>query len=183
MVPLFALCREDNRVYLAGSLYGGDAQRDRHHRHEVAEREGDAAAAGDLHVVMARILAEGLTPGVHTREGGSLPCPGNGRRTAFRVQHFTPAFEQFFFQAIKDHMLLHGRIDAEEAAWLRRILFPDGKIDDEERKFLHELEGEAKQVSREFGASLPPRSYSTKSQTEAICFQIASASLPFTNST
>jgi hypothetical protein len=67
-----------------------------------------------------------------------------------RVQHLTPAFEHFFYKAIKDHILAHGRIDAEEAAWLRRMLFADGKIDDEERKFLHELKGEAKQVSREF---------------------------------
>jgi hypothetical protein len=67
-----------------------------------------------------------------------------------RVQHLTPAFEQFFYQAIKDHILAHGRIDAEEAAWLRRMLFADGKLADEERKFLHELKGEAEQVSREF---------------------------------
>jgi hypothetical protein len=67
-----------------------------------------------------------------------------------RVQHMTPAFEQFFYQAIKDHVLAHGRIDAEETAWLRRMLFVDGKIKDEERKFLHELKGEAKKVSREF---------------------------------
>ncbi len=67
-----------------------------------------------------------------------------------RVQHLTPAFEQFFYRAIKDHILADGRIDAEEAAWLRQMLFADGKIDDEERKFLHELKGEAKQVSREF---------------------------------
>lgn len=67
-----------------------------------------------------------------------------------RVQHMTPAFEQFFYQAVKDHILAHGRIDAEEAAWLRRMLFADGKIKDEERKFLHELKGEAQDVSREF---------------------------------
>lgn len=67
-----------------------------------------------------------------------------------RVQHNTPAFEQFFYQAIKDHILARGRINAEEASWLRRLLFADGKIKDEERKFLHELKGEAKQVSREF---------------------------------
>ena len=68
----------------------------------------------------------------------------------YSAQHRTPAFEHFFYQAIKDHILAHGRIDAEEAAWLRRMLFADGKIEDEERKFLHELKGEAKQVSREF---------------------------------
>lgn len=67
-----------------------------------------------------------------------------------RVQHRTPAFEQFFYQAIKDHILGRGRIDAEEAVWLRRMLFADGKIKDEERKFLHELKGEAGQVSRQF---------------------------------
>ncbi len=63
-----------------------------------------------------------------------------------RLQHHTPAFEKFFYQAIKDHILADGRIDAEEAAWLRQMLFADGKIDDEERKFLHELKGEADQV-------------------------------------
>ena len=67
-----------------------------------------------------------------------------------RVQHRTPAFEQFFYQAVKDHVLAHGRIDAEETAWLRRMLFADGKIKDEERTFLHELKGEAGEVCREF---------------------------------
>lgn len=67
-----------------------------------------------------------------------------------RVQHTTPDFEHFFYKAIKDHILVDDRIDAEQAAWLRRLLFTDGKINDEERKFLHELKGEAKQICREF---------------------------------
>src|ERR1700730_7069483 len=69
-----------------------------------------------------------------------------------RVQHLTPAFEHFFYQAIKDHILADGYITVEEAAWLRRLLFAAGKIDDHERRFLHELKGEAKQVCREFEA-------------------------------
>ncbi|OAI54217.1 hypothetical protein AYO44_15315 [Planctomycetaceae bacterium SCGC AG-212-F19] len=69
-----------------------------------------------------------------------------------RVQHMTPAFEHFFYQAIKDHVLAAGRIDAEEVAWLRRLLFSNGTLKDEERKFLHELKGEAKQASPEFEA-------------------------------
>ncbi len=69
-----------------------------------------------------------------------------------RVQHKTPAFEHFFYQAIKAHILADGKIDAEESAWLRQMLFDDGKIDDHERKFLHELKGEAKQVGPEFEA-------------------------------
>ena len=67
-----------------------------------------------------------------------------------RVQRKTPAFEQFFYQAIKDHILADGRVDAEEAAWLRQLLFADGQLRDEERKLLHELKGEAGQLSREF---------------------------------
>ena len=69
-----------------------------------------------------------------------------------RVQHMNPGFDQFFYTAIKDHVLRDGRIDAEETAWLRQMLFADGKIDDEERKFLHELKGEAKHISPEFEA-------------------------------
>jgi hypothetical protein len=69
-----------------------------------------------------------------------------------RVQHRTPAFEEFFYKAIKDHILAHGRIDAEETAWLRQMVLSDGTIDDEERKFLHELKGEARQVSPQFAA-------------------------------
>lgn len=69
-----------------------------------------------------------------------------------RVQHMTPAFEQFFYQAIKDHILANGKIDAEPTAWLRRMLVGNGKIEDKERKFLHELKGEAKRSCPEFEA-------------------------------
>jgi hypothetical protein len=67
-----------------------------------------------------------------------------------RVQHLTPSFDHFFYQAIKDHILTDGRIDAEEAAWLRQMLLADGKIDDQQRKLLHELKGEAREASPEF---------------------------------
>jgi hypothetical protein len=69
-----------------------------------------------------------------------------------RVQHPNPSFEHLYYQAIKDHVLVDGRIDAEEAAWLRRMLLRDGTIKDEERKFLHELKGEAEGSSPEFEA-------------------------------
>ena len=69
-----------------------------------------------------------------------------------RVQHRTPAFDQFFYRAIKDHLLADGRIDAEAAGWLRQWILADGKLDDEERRLLHELRGEAGQVGPEFEA-------------------------------
>ena len=67
-----------------------------------------------------------------------------------QVQHLTPAFEQLFYKAIKDHILADGWIDGPNSACLRRMLHVNVTIDDEQRKFLHELKGEAKKVSREF---------------------------------
>jgi hypothetical protein len=69
-----------------------------------------------------------------------------------RVQHPNPAFEHLFYRAIKDHVLVDGRIDAGEAAWLRQVLFAGGTIKDGGRKFLHELKGEAGRTSPEFEA-------------------------------
>jgi uncharacterized tellurite resistance protein B-like protein len=70
-----------------------------------------------------------------------------------RVQRPTGhAWEKFFYQAIKDHVLADGSIDVEETAWLRRMLLEDGRIDDAERKFLKQLQGEAKNVCRDFEA-------------------------------
>jgi hypothetical protein len=62
----------------------------------------------------------------------------------------SPAFDQLFFQAVKQNVLTDGVLDAEEARWLRKMLFADGRIDESEKKFLRELRSEARQVSREF---------------------------------
>ena len=69
-----------------------------------------------------------------------------------RVERRSPAFEEFFYQAIKDHILKDGRITAEETAWLRQMISADRKISDLERKFLNQLKGEAKQATPEFEA-------------------------------
>ena len=67
-----------------------------------------------------------------------------------RVQRPNPGFEHLYYRAIKDHILTGDRIDAERVAWLRRVLFADGQITDEERQLLHELRGEAQKLSHEF---------------------------------
>lgn len=69
-----------------------------------------------------------------------------------QLQRKTPGFENFFYQAIKDHLLADGKIDAEEVTWLRQMLDHDGRVDERERKFLHELRGEARERSPEFEA-------------------------------
>jgi hypothetical protein len=67
-----------------------------------------------------------------------------------RVQRRSPGFEEFFYQAVKDHVLTDGNIRAEEANWLRQMLYQDDEVGDPERKFLQQLQGEAKQASPEF---------------------------------
>jgi hypothetical protein len=64
----------------------------------------------------------------------------------------TPAFEDFFYQALKDHILADGSVDAEETRWLRQMLSRDGRVSDPEKKFLHQLKGEAREASPEFQA-------------------------------
>ncbi len=115
----------------------------------------------DLRQVQRSILAAGKVDGPELEALRQQLCADGNidrRKADFlvelhkRVQHRTPGFEQFFYQCLKNHILAQGRINAEAAGWLRRMLFADGKINDEERKFLHELKGEAKQVSPEFEA-------------------------------
>jgi hypothetical protein len=69
-----------------------------------------------------------------------------------RVLPQTPAFEHLFYKALKDHLLAGERIGSDETNWLRHTLFVDGTLKEEERKFLHELKGEAKKTSPEFEA-------------------------------
>lgn len=71
-----------------------------------------------------------------------------------RVKYRTRDFERFFYNAIKAHILADGRISGEEADWLRQMVFHDETLQDEERKFLRELKGEAREVSPEFEALL-----------------------------
>ncbi len=61
-----------------------------------------------------------------------------------------PAFERLFFKAIEENVLDDGNIDADEAAWLRDMLYADKKIDDNEKKFLTKLKKNAKKTSAEF---------------------------------
>src|SRR5947208_3406635 len=95
----------------------------------------------DLEVLRCNLYDEGK---IHRQEADLLV------ELHKRVQHLTPAFEHFYYQAIKDHVLTDGRIGAEAAAWLRRMLLGAGAMKDEGRRLLHELKGEAREVGPEF---------------------------------
>ena len=59
-------------------------------------------------------------------------------------------FDKMVFDALKPVILADGDIDAKEAAWLRKFIYADGKVDDLEKKFLQELKAGAKTTSKEF---------------------------------
>jgi hypothetical protein len=61
-----------------------------------------------------------------------------------------PKFEAMFFKAVEENVLVDGKIDAKEAGWLRGMLFADGKIDNNEKKFLEKIKKAAKSTSPEF---------------------------------
>jgi uncharacterized tellurite resistance protein B-like protein len=61
-------------------------------------------------------------------------------------------FERFFFKAIQDNVLADGEISAEEAGWLRKMLYADKKIDANEKQFLSKLKKSATKTSPAFDA-------------------------------
>ena len=115
----------------------------------------------DLRTLQTKILANGKIEG-HEVEllRNQLSADGKiDRKEAEllielykRVDQIAPAFEQFFYKIIKQHVLTNDTIDAEIAAWLRQMIFADGKVNEREKKLLRELKGEASRVSPEFQA-------------------------------
>lgn len=107
------------------------------------------------------ILAKGKVDSDHLDElraalhaGGSVGRPAAEFLVGLRkrVAHPNPALERLVFQTLKDCVLADGRVGAGEAEWLRAVLLADGAVRDEERKFLHELRGEAGHSSPAFEA-------------------------------
>jgi hypothetical protein len=47
-------------------------------------------------------------------------------------------------------MLSDGAISAAEAKWLRKMIFADGSIDEDEKKLMQALKQEARDLSTEF---------------------------------
>ena len=74
------------------------------------------------------------------------------RNAAQKKNPITPAFEKFFFKAIADNVLADGVIDKREAVWLEKMLFADGKIDANEKKFLQKLKKDATKTGKDFDA-------------------------------
>jgi uncharacterized tellurite resistance protein B-like protein len=64
----------------------------------------------------------------------------------------SPEFENFFFEALKRNILEDRVVDPAEAKKLREIIFADGVVDDNEKRFLQDLKKNAKETCSEFDA-------------------------------
>ena len=74
----------------------------------------------------------------------------NAAQKKAKGAELSASFERFFFKAVEDNVLEDGSIDAQEASWLRKMLYADKKIDANEKKFLARLKKAAKSTSRAF---------------------------------
>src|SRR3989442_14574600 len=54
------------------------------------------------------------------------------------------AFTELFFKAVKQHMLADGVISAAAAKRLRKMIFTDGTIDENEKKRMQTLKNEVR---------------------------------------
>jgi uncharacterized tellurite resistance protein B-like protein len=57
---------------------------------------------------------------------------------------------QLFIDGVKANILADGDISDAEAAWLRKSLYADGKIDADEKRLLKELKSGAKKTGKGF---------------------------------
>jgi carbon storage regulator CsrA len=118
-------------------------------------------AMAELQKIKAEILADGRIQ-EHQVEALRRELYADGKIDREEVEFLvslrnqarsvSPSFDRLFFHALKDHILTDGSVDAEEARWLREVLFADGQIDDNEKQFLRDLRATARQVSPEFQA-------------------------------
>jgi hypothetical protein len=76
----------------------------------------------------------------------------NAAQKRAKGAELSATFEKFFFKAVQDNVLEDGVIDASEASWLRKMLYADKKIDDNEKKFLSKLKKSATKTSPAFDA-------------------------------
>ena len=78
-----------------------------------------------------------------------------------RVERKGPGFEDYFFKTIGKYVVGQGKVNAELASWLRRLLQTKGVSAERQRKFINELRGETDEVSPDlqtlFDECLKPR--------------------------
>ncbi len=105
--------------------------------------------ANEVKVLKKELYADGV---IDKEEVEFLIELRNAAQKKAKGAELSASFEKFFFKAIQDNVLEDGGIDGEEAAWLRKMLYADKKIDKNEKKFLTTLKKAATRTSPLFDA-------------------------------
>lgn len=66
------------------------------------------------------------------------------------AKSYVPAFMTLFSDGVKANILADGAISDAEAKWLRKAIFADGKVDNDEKKLLKDLRAKAKKTCPSF---------------------------------
>jgi uncharacterized tellurite resistance protein B-like protein len=62
----------------------------------------------------------------------------------------SPEFNTFFFETLERKLLVHKKIDGAMVRQLRKIIMGDGKVDQDEKRFLQSLASKAKKSTPSF---------------------------------
>jgi hypothetical protein len=103
----------------------------------------------EVKVIRKELYADGK---IDKKEVGFLIELRNAAQKKAKGEPLSRAFENLFFKAIEDNVLEDGVISTKEANWLRTMLYADGKIDANEKKFLQKLKADALKTSAAFDA-------------------------------
>ena len=103
----------------------------------------------EVKVIKKELYADGA---IDQKEVEFLIELRNEAQKRAKGQPLHAGFENLFFKAVTDNVLTDGEISGKEANWLRKMLFADGKVDDNEKKFLKKLKGSATKTSPLFNA-------------------------------
>jgi len=104
---------------------------------------------GEVRVLQKELWADGKIDAKEVEFLIELRNAAQKKAKAKKIE-VNPKFETLFFKAIEQNVLRDGRISGREAKWLRKMLFADGKIDDNEKKLLNKIKKAATQTSAEF---------------------------------
>ena len=64
----------------------------------------------------------------------------------------SPAFDELFFPALKRVILADGLVGLDEQFYLMKMIYSDGRVREQEKKFLRELQAEVRETTPEFDA-------------------------------
>lgn len=68
------------------------------------------------------------------------------------AREVSPGFDALFFPALKQVILADGLVGLDEQFYIMKMIYSDGRIREQEKQFLRELQAEVQETTPEFDA-------------------------------